>query len=226
MAAITTAITAVGAAVGAGTSLYGAYNKSQGDKKAEEAAQKQAALEAARTAVSNQQTRLGNEYSIQQSATSVDFSGRDTALQIESAQNQLTAAGQSRENQVYSIQLQQRNEAIRRQAMEVGARRDVLQNLRTAQLARSQGLTNQASSGAQFSSARGGSIGGISGQTGVNNLGIYQALYGGRQTFDNNQAISETNIAEANLRYTLAGQQADVQTREAQLKQQDRKSVV
>jgi hypothetical protein len=74
--------------------------------------------------------------------------------------------------------------------------------------------------GAQFGSGLQGAYGQISGQSGVNLLGIRQNLELGRNIFDINAGISQQQIAAQQNSVNLAYQQAGLQTKEAQLKAQ------
>jgi len=105
-----------------------------------------------------------------------------------------TAAAQS---QIAGLETQQ--DAVRRQAMEVGARRQQMEVLRNQQRARSLALNNATSQGAQFGSGLQGGYGQIEGQSGVNLLGISQNLQAGEQMFGLNAQINtqKMNIAGA-----------------------------
>lgn len=96
-----------------------------------------------------------------------------------------TAAAQS---QIAGLETQQ--DAVRKQAMEVGARRQQMEVLRNQQRARSLALNNATSQGAQFGSGLQGGYGQIAGQTGVNMLGISQGLQSGQQMFGLNAQIN------------------------------------
>lgn len=94
-----------------------------------------------------------------------------------------------------SIALQQKVEAQRQQAMELDARRKEMEIIRTQQRARSLALTNSTAQGASLGSGLQGGYGQISGQSGVNTLGIQQNLGIGRNIFGLNEQISQQKIA-------------------------------
>jgi hypothetical protein len=106
--------------------------------------------------------------------------------------------------QQQQIALEQRQEALRRQAMELDARRKTMEEFRAAQRARSLALTNAAGKGAQFGSGLAGGYGQISGQSGVNLLGIAQNLGLGRENFGLSAMISQSRIAESRAKSSLA----------------------
>lgn len=87
---------------------------------------------------------------------------------------------------------QQKMEIQRAQAMELDAGRRKREMIRNAIAARSMALTTATSQGASGAggSVLGGAYGGISGQTGVNMLGVNQNLEIGRNMFALNRDIS------------------------------------
>lgn len=87
--------------------------------------------------------------------------------------------------------LEQKQDAARRQAMELSAKRQQMEVLRNAQRARSLALNNATSQGAQFGSGLQGGYGQIQGAAAWNNLGITQNLNLGEQMFDLNSQINE-----------------------------------
>jgi len=110
------------------------------------------------------------------------------------------AAAQERMTQV---EMQQ--EKVRQQAMELSAKRQQMEVLRNSQRARSVALSNANSQGAQFGSGLAGGYGQISGQTGVNLLGINQNLEFGEQMFNLNNQLSQAKIS-----YAQAGTQSSL----------------
>lgn len=106
------------------------------------------------------------------------------------------ASAQASKN-IAGLEIQQ--DAVRRQAMEVSGRRQQMEVLRNQQRARSLSLNNATSQGAQFGSGLQGGYGQVSGQSGVNLLGINQGLMAGRQMFDLNAQVDQQkmNIADA-----------------------------
>jgi hypothetical protein len=100
-------------------------------------------------------------------------------------------------NQVIAQQ-EAKAEAVRQQAMELDARRRSNEMLRQEQRARAMALATSTVQGlGQGSSSLGGAYGQISGQTGVNMLGVSQNLGMGREMFGINQAISQQRIMQA-----------------------------
>lgn len=85
------------------------------------------------------------------------------------------------QNQEIATQLQQ--DALRQQAMEASGRRQMLQNVRNAQMARSMALSTATNQGAQFSSGLQGALSSISGQANTNTANISENLQIGRQMF-------------------------------------------
>ena len=229
MAAITTALIAGAAVVGAGTAAYGAYEASQGRDKAAAAAQAQSQAASVQNAVSIQQQQLQAQYAISQSdlqaqyaigqsQSSAQFAGQETALNIEGAQASLLASEQSFGINQGIIRAQQNIGAQRMQAMEIDARRKQMDNLRQAQRARALGTIAASAQGALFSTGLQGGRGQISGQANVNQLGITQNLEIGRNIFTQNAAISRGRLAQGELDLSLARQRASLQTRDTQLK--------
>lgn len=90
-------------------------------------------------------------------------------------------------------------EATKLQAMELSGRRQMLQNVRNAQMARSMALTTAQGQGAQFSSGLAGAYGGIAGQAGTNTLGISQNLQIGQTMFNESAQLSQERIQMAGL---------------------------
>lgn len=222
-------ITGAAALVSAGTAAYGAYEKSEGNAKQEQAALAQSQAAAVQNAISIQQTQLQSQYAISQSALqasyqtgqaqqSAQFAAQQTALNIEGAQASLAATESSVAINKSIIQASQNIEAQRMQAMELDARRKQMDNLRIAQRTRALATISATSQGALFGSGISGGRAAIQGQTGVNQLGIQQNLQLGRNIFAQNAAITQGRIASSDLQLSLARQQASLQTRDAQLK--------
>lgn len=93
--------------------------------------------------------------------------------------------------------LEQQQDAVRRKAMEVSARRQQIEALRNQQRAQSLALNNATSQGAQFGSGLQGGYGQIAGQTNWNLSGIGQNLASGGQMFDLNSQIGDQKLAMA-----------------------------
>jgi hypothetical protein len=118
----------------------------------------------------------------------------------------LTAYGMYEQTQAaqtnYAAQQQataaeQRNEAVRRRAMEFDAKRRQLEAIRNMQRARSVALANATNQGAGQGSGLQGGFGQISGQTGDVIEGIRGNLAFGRETFGNNIDLSNARLAMA-----------------------------
>lgn len=171
-------ITAGAAAVGAGMSIFGGIGASK-------AAKEQAKYAAAQAQVANQQLELG----VKQLDNNVDMAHRQevaTDLQMDFSRGQ------------YNIELQA--EGLRKRAMESDAQRNILEQVRMLQRARSAGL---ATATAQGASSRGGSAvnalsGQAQGQGGSNVRTIADQLDIGRTMFALNQqlGVSKMNLAE------------------------------
>jgi len=99
---------------------------------------------------------------------------------------------------IAGLEIQQ--DAVRRQAMELSAQRQEMQNLRQSQRARSMALSTATNQGGQYGSALGGAYGQISGGSGVNQLGITQALQSGEQMFALNAQIDQQKMAIADAK--------------------------
>lgn len=115
----------------------------------------------------------------------------------------MKSSGVSEANQAQQqeVQLQIKQDQVRRAYMETDARRKNLQVLRSQQQMQAMSLNNAVTQGAQFGSGLAGGMGQISGQANTNMLGINQNLYAGRQMFDLNQQIDQQKIMQ------LQGQQ-------------------
>lgn len=114
------------------------------------------------------------------------------------------AKGQaSASKEMAAIELRQ--EAVRKQAMELQAKRQTMEIVRTQQRARSLALTTANAQGAAQGSGLMGGYGQISGQTGVNLLGISQNLEFGEQMFALNSQLSQQkmNYADAGSKMAL-----------------------
>ena len=94
--------------------------------------------------------------------------------------------------------------AVKFQAMRMSGQRQMLQNIRNAQMARSMALSTAQGQGAQFSSGLAGAYGGISGQAGVNTESISQNLQIGTQLFGLNTQLSGEKEQMAGLQSEAA----------------------
>lgn len=113
------------------------------------------------------------------------------------ALTQVEAARRAEQHQKAIIEAEMRAEERRRRAMELEARRRSLEILRVQQRARSTALAVATNQGMAYGSALPGAYGQISGQSGVNMLGVSQNLQLGQQMFDINAGISQNRIGMA-----------------------------
>lgn len=109
------------------------------------------------------------------------------------------------EKQIASLEMQA--DAQRRQAMELSARRQQLQTVRTAQQAQAMALSSATNQGAQFGSGLQGGLAGVSGQANFANLGVSQNLQFGENMFNINQQIDNQKLAIADDESALASAQ-------------------
>ncbi len=121
--------------------------------------------------------------------------------QYESYQGAKSQAEASRN--IAGLEMQQ--EQIRQRAMELQAKRQSMEIVRTSQRARSLALATATSQGANMGSGLAGGYGQIAGQTGVNLLGVSQNLGFAEQMFGLNAQISsqKMNIADAQSQQAL-----------------------
>lgn len=99
------------------------------------------------------------------------------------------------EKQIAQLEIQA--DSVRRQAMEMSARRQQLQTVRNAQQAQAQALSNAVNQGAQFSSSASAGQGAVSAQAASANLGVSQSVQFGENIFDINAKVDQQKIAEA-----------------------------
>ena len=118
------------------------------------------------------------------------------------ASQQSSAAKSQANSQQEMIAQQQRQEALRRQAMELDARRRQSEILRQTQRARAIAIATSNSQGGLLGSGIQGGFGQISGQSGVQSLGIGQNLEIGQNIFASNALESQAKIG-----YAQAGSQ-------------------
>jgi hypothetical protein len=85
----------------------------------------------------------------------------------------------------------------RRDAMDIQARRGMLQNVRNAQQAQANALSSAVGSGAQFSSSAQSGQRQAGAEAAYGNLGISQNLQIGEKLFDINEQIDYTKMSEA-----------------------------
>lgn len=198
------ALTSIALGLGVASMAAGAYTSYQGSQQA-----KAGAEQAARgSAMQAEAARIAAGISKEQAAASVGFAGQERDINNLAAQQSVTAAGASRDINQGIVGEQKEIEATKRQAMEVDARRQQLEIIRSQQRGRALGLTTATAQGASKGSGLQGGYGQISGQTGVNLLGVQQNLQAGRNIFDSNAAITDFNSQMADLTYNYAVQNA------------------
>lgn len=119
-------------------------------------------------------------------------------LQAYGTNKSIHAAKDANAAQQQMIAAQMEQERIRRQAMELDARRKQVEILRQTQRARALSYATATAQGANTSSGVGGAIGQISGQGNWNALGVSQNLGLGEQMFGTNMALSQAKMGYAN----------------------------
>lgn len=207
MAAITTAV------LGAASLGYGIYSRMEANDDAEAAAAEQARGAAIQAEAARQMNLISKE----QAGTSVDFANREFSLNKQAALDSLSASQASQAINRQMIQLGRQVEGERKQAMEMDGRRKQLEIIRNQQRARSMALTASTQAGSSRGSGLQGGYGQISGQTGVNILGVQQNLEIGRNIFGLNEQITDQRIAASNLEDTYALQRFNSQNQKAQM---------
>lgn len=117
-------------------------------------------------------------------------------------QSQGAKAKYAAEKQIAGLEMQADEQ--RRQAMELSARRQQLQTVRTAQQARAMALSSAVGQGAQFSSSAAAGQAQTSSQAAYANLGVSQNLQFGEQMFNINEQIDAQKIAESEAESKMA----------------------
>jgi hypothetical protein len=110
---------------------------------------------------------------------------------------QMSAAKDSANSNKQIAADQQRQEALRQQAMELDAKRRQVEFVRQQQRSRAASLTTATASGSEYGSGLEGAYGQSSGATNTNMLGVSQSLQLGQQNFGISKDIT-------NARYSLA----------------------
>lgn len=120
-------------------------------------------------------------------------------MQIFGAFGQSSAASKKADAEKAIAADEMQQDKLRRTGMELDANRKSMETLRNTQRMRAMATNTAVNQGAQFGSGLQGGLGGISGQSGVNQLGISQNRELGEGMFDLNAKISEQkmNIADA-----------------------------
>lgn len=208
-------------ALAIGAMAAGAYESYSGSQKQGEGydTMQQGAM------IQQQAAQQQAQISKNQAASSVVFAGQDRDINNLASQQSIDAANQSNTLNKGNIAQQQALMLQQKQAMETDARRSSLENIRNQQRARSMALATNVSQGGSGAlnggnSAVGGAYGQIGGQTGVNQLGVSQALAGGEANYAANYAISNNNIALGDLQTLYSNQQAQNQTAKSNLSYQ------
>jgi hypothetical protein len=118
----------------------------------------------------------------------------------------VAAANEQNKAQKEALAADQRAEDARRRAMDLDASRKRREIIRQAQLARATALTNATAQGAEAGSGLQGGFGAISGQSGVNTLGVTQNQELGGRIFDANaqKNAAHRNAASAGSMESLA----------------------
>jgi len=207
------ALTSLALGLGAASMAAGAATSFMGSSKAEAGASQAAAGARIQAEAARQAAQISKE----QAAASVVFAGKERDINIQAADQSVAAAGASRDINQGIVGEQRDIEATKRQAMEVDARRQQLEIIRNQQRGRALGLTTATAQGAGKGSGLQGGYGQISGQTGVNLLGVQQNLEAGRNIFNANANITDFNSQMADLTYNYAVQQAATQTSKSNL---------
>jgi hypothetical protein len=108
-------------------------------------------------------------------------------------------AKQKAEEEKQIALLERQADEQRRSAMEIQARRGMLQNVRNAQQAQANALSSAVGGGAQFSSSAQSGQRQAGAEAAYGNLGISQNLQIGEKLFDINSQISDAKISEADI---------------------------
>lgn len=205
MAGITSLI---GAAVGLGSMVFGASEKAQGQAQMQQAYAVQQQGYQIQAQVAKQQ----HDLSVEQAASSVQYAGKNRDINIQAANESVAASNASAAINRNIIQQQQNLEGVKRQAMETDARRQQLEIIRNQQRSRAMALATTNAQGASRGSGLQGAYAQVSGQSGVNLLGVQQSLDVGRKTYDINANISNQNLAMNDLNNLYAQQRAATTT--------------
>jgi hypothetical protein len=213
MAAFSTALALGGLALGAGTMVMGSMESAQGRRQAQQGY----ALQQQGSYIQSQAAQQQAQISRDQAANSVDFAGREFALNQSAAAQSMEFSGRARSINNNIVGYEQQIEGQRMQAMNLDARRRSLEVLRNQQRARAVALTNANAQGAARGSGLQGGYGQIAGQTGVNMLGISQNLQIGQNIFGLNNQITGQKQAYSDLQYDYGVQQAYNQTAKSQM---------
>lgn len=139
---------------------------------------------------------------------SLAMTGVSVAMSIFGGMKSSSAAGKQAQLSAQNAQNEMQVDQQRQVAMELQSKRQSMEVLRNNQRARSMALNNATAQGAQFGSGLQGGYGAISGQSGVNLLGINQNLEVGENIFALNQKTDQNKIQMAQLGGDIASGQA------------------
>lgn len=211
------ALTALALAAGVGSAVFGGVQSFEGAQQQKEGLQQQQQGYEIEQQAAQQQAAISKA----QAAASVAFAGQERDIDVTASNQSKTAALQSQAINRNIFNEQNQIQAVQRQAMEVDAQRQNLEQIRNAQKARAISLaTGVAQGGSGFvanSSARGGAYGGISGQANTNLNTLSTALQTGEAIYNANSAITGYNLQMNDLQTQYALQQADTQTAKSNL---------
>lgn len=199
-------------ALAAGSMAVGAFNMFEGNSKQKEGQ----AIQQQGLAIQAEAAKQNAQISKEQAAASVVYAGKERDVNVRAADQSVAASESSLAINQGIVSQQKDIEATKRQAMEVDARRQQLEIIRGQQRARALGLTNATAQGSSKGSGLQGGYGQISGQSGVNLLGVQQALQSGEAIFNANSNITNYNSQMADLNNIYNIQQAQNQTDKAQ----------
>lgn len=208
-------LSSLGLALGGASMVGGLFQQSAGRRTSQRGFELQQQGSLIQAEAARQQAGISKE----QAAASVGFAGRERDINTLASQQSMVAANQSFGINNSTIQAQQQIEAQKARAMELDARRQQLEAIRTQQRNRAIALATGVAQGGSVnrSSALQGAYGQASGQTGVNLLGIQQNLQIGQDIYGLNQTISNNQIALNDLQRSYAMQQAQNQTAKSNL---------
>jgi hypothetical protein len=201
-------MTAAALALSVGTMGYGLYQQQQGREQAEEgyALQQQGSIQQAQAAQAQAQI------SRDQAANSVVFAGQERDLNRSAADQSLAFSSRARDINSQITAFETQVEGKRQEAMNLDARRRSMEVIRNQQRYRAMALTNATAQGARQGSGLQGGYGQISGQSGVNLMGVLQNQMIGNDIFGLNSQITGQKQNFADLQYNYQVQQANNQT--------------
>lgn len=204
-------MTAIGLTMGVASMGFGLYNQMEGQDKAQQGY----ALQQHAAQIQAQAAKVQAEISKTEAASSVAFATRELGLNRLASEQSTDFSARAREINSRITGFESNIEGMREKAMNLDARRRQMEIIRNQQRYRALALTNATAQGAQFGSGIQGGYGQISGQTGVNLLGVQQNLGIGQDIFALNRQITGQKQDYANLQYNYGVQQAANQSTKA-----------